>query len=385
SPYGDGVDFRRARLRLDGTLYDVHEYAVEYDFMNSFRVRNQPGTTGFLDETVTAPTDLWWQIKQIPFIGNIKIGNQKEQIGFEHVVSSRFLPLMERSFNQDTFYGGSFNGFTPGITIFDNYGHDDTGLWNIGLFKPTNNVFGSSNGDGDYALTGRITRLLTYQEDGRRLLHLGLSGRQASTISQAGVSGEGTVTFRTRDAVRSGLSAGWPVPAGITLIGDDMQWVNTELAAVNGPWTFQAEYLVSGLQDARLNQADLGQNVTYQGGYMQLGFFLTDDYDNYSKERGSFDRLRPKSNFYNVDRCGGIKGTGAWQVVFRYNHLDLNDQGLNGGVLDGYTTGLNWFWNPNMKWQFNYNITDRDVSQVAALSGGSGNIYAYGMRLAMDF
>ncbi len=35
-PYGDGVDFRRARLRMDGTLYEVHEYAIEFDFVNSF-------------------------------------------------------------------------------------------------------------------------------------------------------------------------------------------------------------------------------------------------------------------------------------------------------------------------------------------------------------
>ena len=82
-PYGDGADFRRARIRLDGTLYEVHEYAVEFDLVNSARIRNQPGTTNFFDETLTSPTDLWWTIKELPIIGNLRIGNQKEQIGFE--------------------------------------------------------------------------------------------------------------------------------------------------------------------------------------------------------------------------------------------------------------------------------------------------------------
>ncbi len=384
TPYGDGVDFRRARLRIDGTLYEVHEYAAELDFVNSARVRNQPGTTGFFDETLTAPTDLWWQIKKLPVVGNMKIGSQKEQIGFEHIVSSRFQPLMERSFNQDAFYGGLFNGFQPGISVFNTYGEDENGVWNIGLFKPTNNIFSSASGDGDYSVSGRLTNLLWYENDGRELLHVGVSGRQASAVQQAGVPGR-FQTYRTRDAIRSGLSSGWPVPAGITLFGDDTQWVNSELVAVYGPLTWQSEYLLSGLQDAKLNSADPGRNVMYHGGYAQVGYFLTGESDNYLKKNGAFERVTPFNNFFKPGRDGRMCGCGAWQVVFRYNHLDLNDQGLNGGILDSYTTGLNWFWNPNMKLQSNFNVTDRNVDDVIGRETGSGKIYGFGSRLAIDF
>ena len=95
-PYEDGVDFRRARLRIDGTMYAVIEWAVEYDFVNAFRIDG-------VDRTVTAPTDLWWEFKETPWLGHVRIGNQKPAIGFEHLVSSRFLPFMERSYNQDRF------------------------------------------------------------------------------------------------------------------------------------------------------------------------------------------------------------------------------------------------------------------------------------------
>ena len=80
-------------------------------------------------------------------------------------------------------------------------------------------------------------------------------------------------------------------------------------------------------------------------------------------------------------------GMGAWQIGIRYNHLDLNDQGINGGILDNLTAGVNWFWNPNMKWQFNYSVTDRDVSAVTspAIATGSGRIHGFGTRLAFDF
>ena len=141
-PYENGVDFRRGRIRIDGTMYYTMDWAVEYDFFNSFEVDDRV-------HTVTAPTDLWWTFREVPCVGNIRIGNQKQPIGFEHLVSSRFLPFMERSYNQDAFFGGVYNGFLPGIAAFDNWGDDDLGLWHVGVFKPTEHVFASSANSGD--------------------------------------------------------------------------------------------------------------------------------------------------------------------------------------------------------------------------------------------
>ncbi len=107
--YRDGFDFRRGRFRMEGTMYRTMDWCAEIDFFNSFVV---PGPN-FLETATVAPTDLWWQWREVPVFDMVRIGNQKEQIGFEHIVSSRFLPFMERSYNQDVFYGGTFNGFTP--------------------------------------------------------------------------------------------------------------------------------------------------------------------------------------------------------------------------------------------------------------------------------
>ena len=80
-------------------------------------------------------------------------------------------------------------------------------------------------------------------------------------------------------------------------------------------------------------------------------------------------------------------GWGAWQVGLRYNYLNLNDKGINGGVLNDITLGLNWFLNPNMKLQFNYSITDRHspASPGQPIGQSDGTIQGFGMRLAMDF
>ena len=378
--YHDGLDFRRARIRIDGNMYENIEYAMEYDFVNGLRTRNAAGD-GTVDQNVTAITDLWLQFSDMP-AGNLRIGNQKEPIGFEHIVSSRFLPFMERSYNQDTFYGGSFNGFTPGVALWDSI-YEDRASYSIGLYKPTNNVFGFNNNDSDYAVTGRVTALPWYVDEGRELFHLGLSARHATTYDDR-------IRFRTRDAIRAGVSTQWPLPADVTVLGDTMQWINTEVAAVLGPWTFQAEYLVSYTQDA----APIGvipppsdSTVVYHGGYVQLLYFLTGENDRYSFEKAAFDRVVPYENFIFVegDDCIRRFGSGAWQVGARYNYLDLNDQGLNGGILHNFTAGVNWFLNPNAKVQFNYIATYRDVEETLTFPDGSGWIHGWGIRVAQDF
>ncbi len=376
TPYADGASFRRARLRVDGTMYGFIDWAAEYDFVNGILVDG-------VDRSVTAPTDLWVTIKDLP-LGNLRIGNQKPAIGFEHLVSSRFLPFMERSYNQDTFYGGSYNGFWPGISLFDNYSYDDSGSWNVGVFKPTDNVFAASANDGDYAAVARLTKLLWYEREGERLFHVGVSGMQQSTVANRTV-------FRTRDAIRTGLPPSWPVPATTgTVDGNDMQWLNWELAAVRGPLTLQAEYLISRLSDAAplvggVVQPSVG-DVVYQGGYFQMLYYLTGEHDNYDKATGVFTRVTPHENFIVAhDDCGNRRrlGSGAWQVGARYNYLDLNDNDLDGGILHNLTVGLNWFLNPNLKLQFNYMGTHRDAPLADDL--GDGWINGWGTRMALDF
>jgi phosphate-selective porin OprO and OprP len=233
-------------------------------------------------------------------------------------------------------------------------------------------------------VTGRLAGLPVYEHDGRQLVHVGFSARAATTY-------DGQMRFRTRDALRAGASVQWPLPADISVLGDRMQWINAEFAAVQGPWTFQAEWLTSFTSNAqRLTAAgEIGprvESLVYHGGYVQLLCFLTGENDSYNFARMAFDRVTPFENFFWVpgeDCC--VLGRGAWQVGARYNFLDLNDQGINGGQLHNLTAGLNWFFNPNTKWQFNYIATYRDVSQTASFPDGSDWIHGWGMRFAQDF
>ncbi len=375
----DAVDFRRARLRVDGTVYEVMDFAVEYDFANS--VNDNVGVQAASENTniinVTAPTDLWWEFKEVPWVGHIKIGHMKEPLGLEHNTSSRFLDFMERSYNQDAFTGPFNNGFSPGIMFWDTM-LDDRALWSFGAFKNTNNSFAFGTGDGEGAVTGRFTCLPWYDEPskGRRLLHLGIGA------SFRDLDNNGSLRVRSRASLRNGPGALNPVLADTGFInGDNQTLVGPEAALVLGPLLLQSEYMASYLNNASSGGVDRG-TVFYHGYYCEALYFLTGEHRLYETDRGAFGRVAPHENAYLVrSGRGWCFCRGAWQVGARFSHLDLRDSGIDGGVIQDATLGLNWFLNPNFKFQWNYVYTDRD----AAGAPEGGHSHGVGMRVAHDF
>ena len=119
---------------------------------------------------------------------------------------------------------------------------------------------------------------------------------------------------------------------------------------------------------------------------MELLCFLTGEYQPYELKAGTFGRVVPLRNFNIWD---GPSGWGAWQVLARYNTIDLNDNGINGGNLNSFTFGVNWFWNANAKMMLNYDFTHR--SEVTRVVTGvthvtpAGDIGALGIRFGYDF
>jgi len=379
----DAVDFRRARLRVDGTMYKYYDFACEYDFANTVNdnVGLQPpsDTTGNVID-VPAPTDLWFRTRELPIIGNLQIGNMKAPIGLEHVASSRYLDFMERAYNQDLFWGAFNNGFQPGIMAYDNYA-DENGYWGIGVFKHTTNAFAFNTGDGEYDLTGRITYLPWYEDKGRYMLHVGLGGSHRDT-------NDNRTRFRARGSLRNGPGAVNPVFADTgTFFAESQSLISPEIALVWGPLLLQAEYTGCWVPDAFGNTApNIGVNqgtVYFQGWYAEALYFLTGEHREYERKEARFTRVVPYQNAYLIRQpCSGpIWRTGAWQIGARYNKADLSDEGIQGGTTQDVTIGLNWFLNPNVKYQFNYVWTHRTYTAAP----GEGDINGFGMRVAFDF
>jgi phosphate-selective porin OprO/OprP len=417
----DTVDFRRARLRVEGRMYELYDWACEYDFVNQINVNNAVFPTERDSGPLTAVTDLWLQLREVPILGIVRVGNQKDPYGYEHLTSSRWLNFMERSFSQDAFEGPFNNGFVPGIQVMNNNEEGDV-AWQVGQFKNTTNPFGFSNSSGGSMTVGRLVYLPVFEDEGRKLIHLGLSGRTMEPRRQYTSFDPVTglpigdpidaVRFRSRGSIRNGppgplnsiyadtglLQATWQNMIGLEFVGN------------NGPWSFQSEYFGSWLYNARTTSAGPyltngfqpppGTNVGtvyYQSGYAEVLYFLTGESRTYSRVEYRFDRPVPHNNFYAIRGGGSGRrislSEGAWQVGVRYNYLSLSDGEVNGGVLNGCTLGLNWLLNPNARIYFNYDFTYRDFASTpwkkdgtpGTSYDGSGWIHGLGTRLAFDF
>lgn len=376
----DAVAFRRARLQATGTIYETIDYMLEFDFVNS---TNRESASDLNTEAntinVPAPTDLWLQFKEIPGIGTLRVGNTKEPIGFEHAASSRFLNFMERSYLQDLFAGPFNNGFSPGVMIFNNWA-EQRGTWWLGGFKNGGNIFGYDVGNGEHAATGRVTYTPIFDEHEHQVLHIGIAGSARDPDAD-------TNRFRTR-SLRNGSGNLATVFADTGTFTTSHQWMaGVEVAGVSGPLSMQAEWIgswsedavsLAGTKSAAAAGTPLGTVYT-NGYYAEVHYFLTGESREYDRKNASFGRVVPRQNFRWKDGCFE---PGAWQLAFRYGACDLRDEALNGGLLQEYVAGVNWFLNPNTKVQWNYVCTERD----SALDGVDGGlIHGFGMRLAHDF
>ena len=370
----DSVNFRRARLRADGTMYGTIDWVTEYDFVNNVNVDpTSPASESNIDH-VPAPTDLWVNFREVPIVGNIRVGNVKEPIGLEHLTSSRYLDFMERSFNQDIFYGAFNNGFTPGILVFDNWSEDDRGTWSTGFFKNTTNAFAYGIGDGEYAWTSRVSYLPWYEDEGKYLMHLGVAGSIRDPNNEA-------TRYRTRGSLRNGPGGLNPNLANTgTFNTSQVDFGSLEWVVQMDSLLLQTEYTCAWNKDSVGNGtgAPVGTqlgDVFFYGWYAEALYFLTGEHRDYEKKAGAFGRVVPHDNL------GSKCGCGAWQLGARYSMVNLVDSGINGGQAEDVTLGLNWFLNPNMKIQSNYVYTMRDTT----VSPGGGDYSGFGMRLAWDF
>jgi phosphate-selective porin OprO/OprP len=144
----------------------------------------------------------------------------------------------------------------------------------------------------------------------------------------------------------------------------DVDGYNTlvlESVYVNGRFSAQAEYMRQDLDRGSL------QDLTFDGYYAYVSYFLTDDSRPYSNSLAAFGTLTPSSS------------AGAWELGARFSTLDLTDGGISGGEVDSLTFAVNYYMTRDLRFQLNYIMTDSD--DVA----GDDNPNALQLRLRFTF
>jgi phosphate-selective porin OprO/OprP len=411
--FEDGTFFRRVRLNLDGTAWEVLEWNMEYAFEN---YGNNTGI-GELDE-------FWVGIKDMPIIGTIRIGHLKVPQGLEGdmVSSSKDMTFMERASYTDAFY----ENFAPGIW-FGNHILCDRATWSAMLYKQEMGTIsgqgapanfpggGAPNGaaivNNDWGVSGRLTALPIYEHEGRCLVHLGASETYRSALFPQPVGapnngGNTIVDFAARPEMRDTIGNYNNVGPGNSkravdtgaLSCNDTSVTGFEALAIWGPLTVQAEWAiaiatsVTAVTNAAGTTAIPSQNIAFNGGYAQVAYLLTGESRGYDRRLGRLQSngVRPHTPFWFVrDRDGRFcTGLGAWEVAARYSYLDLNSGPVRGGELGSTTFGINWYLNNNFKIQFEYLNTMRwnmGDPNTGAVGNNPGTLDSFGIRTQILF
>jgi phosphate-selective porin OprO/OprP len=393
----DGTFFRRLRIQMDGVFWENYEYNLIYAYEN-----DQFSTIG-LDE-------FWIGAKDVPLIGTIRVGHVKNAIGLEADMtgSSRTMTFLERSAYSEAIELNQ--NFVTGLWLGNNY-FDQRATWSAVVFRPdVGSSTGAFFGDGQWGYQGRLTALPIYECDGRHLLHLGVSGGWRNGAANDANIPTRTVQIRARPELRDDDPAGALTGAAGAngnsnrLIDDnvmvfkDQYLLGLESLYVLGPLSLQAEWGwnfvndVTGFGSAG-NAPKLAtpQDYSFNGGYIQAAYTLTGENRAYDKRLGRLDTyyFGRQGPYTNAWFCKGDDGRinwglGAWEIAARYTYVNLNDGlGLNrvqGGVLNGYTVGLNWYLNTNLKFQFDYVYDQRSAVPAGVIPG-----HTEGLGIRMQF
>ncbi|MCX8140270.1 MAG: porin [Gemmataceae bacterium] len=348
----DGTVFRRVRIGLQGT-YGPWEYRIIPDFA-------MVGRPSLLD--------VYIGLNDIPYVGHLRIGYFAEPFGLEQSSSTRGVNTLERSQLTEV-YGRRRR---VGIMIFDTWDQEQ-GTWAIGVFRSFNDFFGDDIGPREFrsALTGRLTRLLWYEEGEQSLdlFHVGVS-------YSARVPQNREVQFQSRPEDRFGAAA-MNLPALIDtgrIPAHFYQLLVGEALWIRGPFSVQGEYLLVPVS-TRTQGA-----VYFTAWYVQASVFLTGDHRQYRRAMAVLDAVIPRRDFLRRENGQWFVGPGAWELIVRLSQADLNDGGITGGRSTNLTFGLAWYLNPHMRIIANYIQTHPTSSQ-----GQSSIGHIIGLRTALEF
>jgi phosphate-selective porin OprO/OprP len=314
----DGTEIRRARLYAKGKLYKKFGYMAEVDWGGD--------KVGVKDFFGTYNPNKNWELT---------FGNQKHAFSMEVQESSNDIMFAERSL----VYGISVPHFDRAVGI------------NLKAMGETWNVQAGLYGDGVTKSIDDGDATLDQRHEGKgaairgtwnpilekdRMLMVGgsLGYRKPSDDNQINNGKSNKFSYKTTNF--SGLSV---VSSTEFDRSDDFKMGILELAAMNGPFSFQSE-----ISRGTVGRSEGNADYDVSAYYAQVGWVLTGESRTYKATDGEFKRLKPSKNF-DPD-----KGTwGAWEVALRHDGIDLDDGAYNGGEAKRMTLNLNWYLNENLR------------------------------------
>lgn len=335
---------RRGRIYLSGKLGD--------DF-------------GFKIERELAPSRGEWRNLWVSYEPNnrirFKAGNFIAPFGLEQMASSNVLTFMERSMS-----GTIGSSFQTGVRLDANgklTGKRSRHRVTFALAAVTDPMgqvsddpryaTGGSNHDHHWSVVGRASYAPIARS--RRVVHFGGAAEYRDVL--------GGSDYRISSQVESNLGPRF-LDTGAIADVDSAVSAGAEAAALFGPVLLQGEY-----QHAFLQQDGGGSDPSFGGGYVQASWVVTGEHREYSRSSGTFGGLDPRSKW------------GAVELAGRYSTMDLQDSGIEGGKVQTFTAGANWYIRSNLRLMFNYVNVDAERDG----SGAADDPHIFQLRTALFF
>lgn len=327
------TEFRTARLGIEGKAGKNVKYKLEADFAGN--------------EVTLKDAYFQYQNK----MGAFKVGQFKTATSLDEQTSSRHISVLERASFTDAFglarqigvgYSANRSNYTFNAGVY--VGSAGTIAEGEGMTFAARGTYGNEFEGGNY-LVGASVRVRDNGDAGnlryRQRPHNHLSSHRF--IETPKLSNKDTFY-----ALEAAVSRG-------------SLWGASE-------WAWNTAKI------------DGGDNYTFNGGYAEIGYFLTGEKRPLKLSKGAWDRPKVNSPL-------GEGGMGALALVARFDTIDLNDMDVMGGKQDTFIVGANWYLNRYSRIVINYShskVTD-EFYKMRNGADGENSINALGVRFQVDW
>ena len=319
-------DVRSLRISTHGAMKSAHafDYFFSMEVVDPDRVKAGADAIGITD---------WYVRTPLGRIGELRYGKVKEPFIYEIVGDAANLPQQERILNP------FFVSRATGVRL-DNTMAGDRMSWSVGWFNNwwmEHERFSASAND----FAGRLTGLPYLSKDEDVYVHL------AAGVRYAGDSA-GTLQFRDRP---NSNTADYYVDTGQIPAAHAIE------TSVEALWTQRAFSVLSEYARARAD-SPATHNPSFWGTYTTVSYVLTGEHRPYDKKSGYARRVLPEGPW------------GAWEIVARYSHIDLDDALVPGGTMTNTAVGLSWWATRRWKIGVDYSVTNLDRFTTHGRTGG---------------
>ncbi len=324
NPIGSGVMLRRLRFAMKTVLYKHWTGEVDLNFANGLDVKD--AFIGYRDD------DLKYYFKA---------GYFKEPICAETTTTSRYQTFIEEPF-MTTFAPARQLGI--GVSKWDKKYLAAVGIHfqdveNAPLVAFTQNVNKAGGTDEGYSASGKFVFKPISESD--RVIHLGVSGSYRTP--KTSYEFPNTLRYSTRDMTS--------VNRKKYLDSDDIAHVKSntlfggELFASYKNFKFASEYM-----QTNVTRETGFEKYKANGMYASVAYLWFGGRYRYNDEEGEYTQISRGKKWGDIE------------TAFRFDYINFNDKTaqIMGGSANGYTAGITYHVNYNVKFMLNYSYIDHD-------------------------